>query len=226
LIVSMLDCSLLRFKNHEFFEVADLRPLIRPDDETCGYLRAPNDLDVDPSGRAFITVLNADRSATSPLIRVDPDGSARIVAADLAGPNGIVVKDDGSTLVVAETFAKRLTAFSIDHDGMLSDRRVFATVEGYPDGMCADAEGAIWVATAVDANELVRVREGGEVLNRVVVPDRMPIACCLGGPDRLTLLAVTVASLDMRDWIRLSDRDPSHRTGRCEVTTVEVPGIH
>jgi sugar lactone lactonase YvrE len=113
------------------------------------------------------------------LALVTPDGSARQVADGLAFPNGMVVTPDNSTLIVSESFAGRLTAFDIAADGSLSNRRVWADGVG-PDGICIDAEGAVW--TGSGANACVRVREGGEVLERVEL-DRTPFACMLGGPD-------------------------------------------
>jgi len=117
------------------------------------------------------------------LALVTPDGSARQVADGLAFPNGMVVTPDNSTLIVSESFAGRLTAFDIAADGSLSNRRVWADGVG-PDGICIDAEGAVW--TGSGANACVRVREGGEVLERVEL-DRTPFACMLGGPDGRTL---------------------------------------
>jgi sugar lactone lactonase YvrE len=117
------------------------------------------------------------------LALVTPDGSARQVADGLAFPNGMVVTPDNSTLIVSESFAGRLTAFDIAADGSLSNRRVWADGVG-PDGICIDAEGAVW--TGSGANACVRVREGGEALERVEL-DRTPFACMLGGPDGRTL---------------------------------------
>jgi sugar lactone lactonase YvrE len=117
---------------------------------------------------------------------VTPDGSARQVADDIAFANGMVVTPDNSTLIVAESFARRLTAFNIAADGRLSNRRVWADGIG-PDGICIDAEGAVW--TGSGGNACVRVREGGEVLERVEL-DRAPFACMLGGPEGRTLFAM------------------------------------
>jgi sugar lactone lactonase YvrE len=114
---------------------------------------------------------------------VDPDGTVRQVADGLEFPNGMVVTADNATLIVSESFAGRLTAFDIAADGGLSNRRVWADGIG-PDGICIDAEGAVW--TQSGGNSCIRVREGGEVLQRVEL-DRAPFACMLGGPDRRTL---------------------------------------
>jgi sugar lactone lactonase YvrE len=114
---------------------------------------------------------------------VMPDGSAREVADGIAFPNGMVVTPDNSTLIISESFAGTLTAFDIAADGGLSNRRVWA--EGFgPDGICIDAEGTVW--TGSGTNACVRVREGGEVLQRIEL-DLSPFACMLGGPDGRTL---------------------------------------
>ena len=114
---------------------------------------------------------------------ITPDGSVRQVADGIEFPNGMVITPDNSTLIISESFAGRLTAFDIAADGSLSNRRVWAEGLG-PDGICLDAEGAVW--TSSGANACVRVREGGEVLQQIEL-DRGPFACMLGGPDRRTL---------------------------------------
>ena len=126
-----------------------------------------------------------------------PDGSARRVAEGIAFPNGMVVTPDNSTLIIAESFAARLTAFDIADDGGLSKRRVWADGVG-PDGICIDAEGAIWTGVGRFGDNLVgRVREGGEVLERVRL-DMPCFACTLGGEDGKTLFMLAA------DW-RISD---------------------
>jgi sugar lactone lactonase YvrE len=128
---------------------------------------------------------------------VTPDGSARRVASGIAFPNGMVVTPDNSTLIISESFARRLTAFDIADDGGLSNRRVWADHVG-PDGICMDATGAIWTNVSEFGENLVgRVREGGEVLERVRL-DRPCFACMLGGEDRETLFMLAA------DW-RMSD---------------------
>ena len=125
---------------------------------------------------------------------VAPDGSARQVADGLAFPNGMLVLPDGLTLVVAESYAKRLTAFEIAADGSLSNRRLWADLgDGVPDGICADDENAIWYAD-VPNKRCVRVREGGEVLQTVEL-DRGCFACALGGSNGTTLFIVA-----SREW--------------------------
>src|SRR5439155_6918459 len=118
-----------------------------------------------------------------------PDGSARQVADGLAFPNGMVVTPD-STLIVAESYAKRLTAFDIEADGSLTNRRVWAALgDGVPDGICFDAERAVRYAD-VPNKRCVRVREGGEVLQTIEL-DRGCFACALGGADGQTLFMTT-----------------------------------
>ncbi|PXY27288.1 SMP-30/gluconolactonase/LRE family protein [Prauserella muralis] len=148
---------------------------------------------------------------------VNPDGTARQVAADIAFPNGMVVTPDGSTLVVAESFAGRLTAFDIADDGSLSGRRVWAEVGG--DGLCLDAEGAIWCADMTDGGAVCRrVRDGGEVLEQFEL-DAPCFACMLGGDDGRTLF------LMLADWQGVEGMDTlfSSRTGRVVTTRVSVP---
>ena len=120
------------------------------------------------------------------LVLVTPDGSARQVADGCDFANGMVVTPDDSTLILAESYGHRLTAFDIEEDGRLSNRRVWAELGGgYPDGICMDAENAVWYAD-VPARRCVRVRAGGEVL-RTIELDRGCFACMLGGVDRRTL---------------------------------------
>jgi sugar lactone lactonase YvrE len=133
---------------------------------------------------------------------VTPDGRARQVAEGIAFPNGMVVTPDNSTLIVAESFARRLTAFDIAEDGSLSNRRAWAEDVG-PDGICRDAEGAIW--TGSGANGLVRVAEGGEILHRIEL-DRAPFACMLGGDEGRTLFIMA------QDW-RMGE-DPAANIAR------------
>jgi len=158
-----------------------------------------NDIVIDGRGNAYVNNVNFDFAAGPPagdrapgfVILVPADGSgARVVADDLAFPNGMAVTPDNGTLVVAESCRNQLTAYSIADDGTLGDRRIFAHLgEDNPDGICLDADGAAWYAD-VPHQHCVRVREGGEVLDRVPL-DRGGFACMLGGPARTTLYAVT-----------------------------------
>jgi sugar lactone lactonase YvrE len=150
---------------------------------------------------------------------VSSSGSVEQVVDGLAFPNGMAVTPDNATLLVAESFASRLTAFDIDASGRLSNRRVWADVDGFPDGICLDAEGAVWFAD-VPNQRCVRVREGGEVLSTVTV-DRGCFACLLGGPDRRTLFLLT-AQWSGPDGV---DEQLARRTGQIAVMQVDVPGV-
>jgi len=165
-----------------------------------------NDIVVDGRGNAYVGNIGFDfpegEFAPGILALVAPDGSARQVADGLAFPNGIVVTPENSTLIVAESYGNRLTAFDIAADGGLSNRRVWADLgdgvpDGIPDGICLDAEGAVWYAD-VPNERCVRVGEGGEMLQTVEV-DRGCFACMLGGEDGRTLFMVAA---DMRSEAR------------------------
>ena len=149
-----------------------------------------NDIVVDDRGNAYVNSIGFDfpggEFAPGLVVLVTPDGSARRVAGDLAFPNGMAITPDGTTLIVAESYANRLTAFAIAGDGGLGDRRVWAQTPGdHPDGICVDAEGAVWYAD-VGNRRCVRVREGGQVLATAVL-DRGAFACVLSrdGDPRL-----------------------------------------
>lgn len=147
-----------------------------------------NDIVVDGRGNAYVNNGNFDFAAGPPageqapgfVALVRPGGSATMVADDLAFPNGMAVTPDNTALVVAESYRNRLTAFSIDADGSLRERRIWADLrDGVPDGICIDVEGAVWYAD-VPNQRCVRVREGGDVLATVQL-DRGGFACMLGG---------------------------------------------
>jgi sugar lactone lactonase YvrE len=156
--------------------------------------RALNEIVVDGHGRAYVAGAGSDLMAGEDpapgiVAVVMPDRSARRVAGDIAFPNGMAVSPDGATLVVADSYARRLTGFDVEPGGDLSDGRVWADLgDGVPDGICVDAEGAVWYAD-VPNRRCVRVREGGEVLDAVQV-DRGCFACMLGGPDGATLFVL------------------------------------
>jgi sugar lactone lactonase YvrE len=138
-----------------------------------------NELVVDATGNAYVN------GGPGLVVCVAPDGTSRKVADGLSWPNGMAVINDGRTLVVADSHAQQLVAFDVQDDSTLAGRRVWADLEQAPDGICADADGAIWVAT-VPGKSCVRVREGGEILN-VVSTDRGCFACMLGGEHGRTL---------------------------------------
>ncbi|WP_198653504.1 SMP-30/gluconolactonase/LRE family protein [Actinocorallia populi] len=155
-----------------------------------------NDMVVTASGRAYVTQLGFDLwkgedPAPSPIIIVEPGGEARIAAGTehLMGANGIAVSEDGSTLVTAEAFADKVSAFDIGADGELTGYRLFAQLDELPDGLCLDAEGAAWVAFPI-SGRVTRFADGGEVLAQVSIPQAeagSTTACGLGGEDRRTL---------------------------------------
>jgi sugar lactone lactonase YvrE len=150
-----------------------------------------NELVVDGRGNAYVKGPGFDMMAGAEfapggIALVTPDGSARLVADGIAFPNGMLITPDNSTLIVADSYGKRLTAFNIAPDGSLANRRVWADLgDGVPDGICLDAENAVWYGD-VPNKRCVRVREGGEVLQTVEL-DRGCFACALGGVDRSTL---------------------------------------
>jgi sugar lactone lactonase YvrE len=213
LVVSMRDRRLLRLDRDGLTEVADLSSVAT---SRC------NDMVVDAKGRAYVGNFGFDlhkgeKPGPANLVMVHPDGSLEIVAKDLRFPNGVVITPDGKTLIVGETFGGRLTAFRIAEDGTLSDRRVWAELEGDgPDGICLDAEGAIWVASPVGKGGVLRILEGGEVTDRIDI-EHEAFACMLGGLDRKTLFICTSP-----------DSDPAKtgdRLGRIETIEVDVPGV-
>ncbi len=197
LVISMLDRRLLHLDGGRLVEVVDLTPL------------APwhcNDMVVDAAGRAYVGNFGFDDSAdgkmqVTNLICVDTDGSTRIAASDLLFPNGMVITPEGRQMLVAETFAARISAFDIGQDGGLANRRTWASFGArveetvaaaigsqapLPDGMAMDAEGALWIGDAAGTGAL-RVREGGEILDFVPTGDLAVYAVALGGRDRRTL---------------------------------------
>jgi sugar lactone lactonase YvrE len=150
------------------------------------------------------------------LVLVTPEGDARVVARELRFPNGMVVTPDGGTLVVGESYGACLTAFDIQEDGSLENRREWAKLEkAVPDGICLDAEGAIWVASPL-GNEALRVREGGDVTHRIRC-SRNAIACMLGGPEGRQLFVCTSTTTEPKAC-------KAERPARIEVAEVEVPG--
>jgi sugar lactone lactonase YvrE len=211
LVVSMRDRKLMRLDRDGLKMVADLSKLAPFD---C------NDMVVDARGRAYVGNFGFDlhgneapRATT--LVMVSADGVARIVAEDLMFPNGMVITPGGKTLIVGETFAARLTAFDIGADGSLANRRIWAELGGSPpDGICLDADNAIWVACPTKS-EVIRVKQGGEVTERIKV-DTDAFACMLGGPDGRTLFVATAPNSN-------PEQCRAGRNGRIEIAQVEVP---
>jgi len=214
LVVSMNDQRLLRLDAGGLKEAADLSKMATGN---C------NDMVVDVRGRAyigdwgFVGALPKGQRPPAHLILVAPDGKARIVANNVLFPNGAVITPDNKILIVAESFASRLASFDIEDDGSLTNYGVWAdlgTGVG-PDGICLDAEGAVWV-TNTRVNNVIRVRKGGEVADTITVSSRA-YACILGGPDRKSLYLTTA---DPGLFADLKDK----RSGRIEVIQVDVPG--
>jgi sugar lactone lactonase YvrE len=177
-----------------------------------------NEIVVDGRGNAYVNgggfdLMAGEAFAPGIIALVTPDGSARKVPDDIAFPNGMIVTPDNSTLIIAESYASRLTAFDIAADGGLSGRRVWADLPGdHPDGICLDAEGAIWSAD-VGNKHCVRVSEGGEILQMINL-DRGCFACMLGGAHRTTLFLIT------REW---DHTDFSKGMGTGQVLSVAAP---
>jgi sugar lactone lactonase YvrE len=228
LVVSMKDRRVLRATSDGTVAVhADVSAL------TAGHL---NDMIVDRRGFAYagnfgFDLMGGGAPASTGLVRVDPDGTASVAAEDLWFPNGMVITDEGM-LIVAETFAARFTAFTIQADGTLTDRHVWAQVQPSPepgdtetmlgavtfapDGCALDADGHVWAANAL-GGVLCRVAPGGQIVEEVSVPEGLGVfACGLGGEDGRTLIAC--AAPDFYEEARAAAREAVLFT-----TTVDVP---
>ena len=168
-----------------------------------------NEIVVDGRGNAYI-------NGGPGIALLTPDGAVRQVADSNAFPNGMAVMPDNSTLIIAESHGKRLTAFDIAADGSLANRRVWADLGiGVPDGICIDAHKAVWYAD-VPNKRCVRVREGGEVLQTINL-DRGCFACMLGGADKKTLFIVAT------EWRGMENIPEVVRARTGQVLTVEAP---
>jgi sugar lactone lactonase YvrE len=224
LAVSLDDSKLWRFSGGELKEVADLSSLAFH----------TNDMAVDRQGRAYVTQFGYDLfggAAPMPcgLVVVQPDGTAVVSGEGLIFPNGVAISADGGTLVVAESFGYRLSAFDLrSADGLLGRKRIFADF-GDPnvdvvDGICMDAAGGVWVGCPF-AGEFRRVVEGGRVTDRIVpeVGGRYCVACALGGEDLRTLYLL-VADTDVERLGKGWDSTASVQAVRVEVPGFPVPG--
>lgn len=213
LVVSMIDHHVLKITPKGVETAADLSSFVT---------NPINDMVVDRAGRAYagnfgFDLIKGEAPRPTVLLCVDPNGNVRVAADDLHFPNGMVITPDGKTLIVAETYGARLTAFDIQPDGALANRRVFAAVEGMrPDGICLDAEGAVWAAWA-GGHKIVRVRKGGEIADTIALPERHAYACMLGGAGRRELYICTA-----RDHVPKIAKE--QRAGKIEVVRVDVPG--
>jgi sugar lactone lactonase YvrE len=202
---------------------------LQPDGELATYAdlsrvsnRPPgNEIVVDRHGNAYVNgggfdLMSGEEFAPGMVALVTPDGSARPVAGDLAFPNGMAIMADDATLIVAESYGRRLTGFEIGPDGTFGARRVWADLgDGVPDGICIDAEGAVWYADVTN-QRCVRVREGGGV-SQTVQLDRGAFACMLGGPEGKTLFIVA------REWRGTEIGPDEERTGQILMLEVDVP---
>jgi sugar lactone lactonase YvrE len=219
LLVSMRQRKLRRLEADGLVDHADISELTA---HLC------NDMVVDDQGRAWVGNFGFDLDAelkargvevfndhpTANLVRVDADGSVHLAAEGMHFPNGSVITADGSTLILAETMASCLTAFTIGDDSELSDRRLWATLEGVaPDGICLNENNQVWVANAIGP-EVLLIAEGGEVIDRVETSQPC-YACMLGGEDGKTLFALTAASSD-------AEQASATRTGKIETCRVDA----
>jgi len=180
---------------------------------------------VDAQGRLYVGDIGynfldpaARPVATGVIVLVGPEGRASVVADKLFFPNGMVITPDGRTLIVGETLGHRLTAYDIQENGSLSNRRVWAQLPSSvgPDGICLDVQGAVWCATPECTDSVVRVREGGEITDRIKV-DTHAYAVMLGGPERRHLFICASGSHDPAEIQR-------HPSASFQVVEVEVPG--
>lgn len=185
-IISQADQKLMRWNGKELSVLADMAG------HATGYL---NDLAIDAAERIYCgdfgyDVVAGETARPTALYRVDPDQTISRVADAVEFPNGSVIINEGRTLIVAETWVGRVTAFDLSPEGVLSNRRVFAdTAPRQPDGLCADAEGAIWVGF-YNTGEFLRILDGGTITHRVKF-DGHAISCTLGGHDGKTLFMTT-----------------------------------
>ena len=205
LVVSTRTRRILHYDGDDVTGFADLSHLAQAD---------LGDMVIDRHGRAYV---GSAARADGVVIRVDRDGSARVVATDLDFPNGMVITPDGGTLIIAESVGRRLTAFTIDDDGALSGRRVFADdLAAPPDGITLDAAGAVWASMTLGGS-FDRIEEGGTITERIDMDGRTAIACTLGGPERRTLFLLS--STDA-----YPERLAGTRLSRLDAVTVDVPG--
>ena len=212
LVISTLERRLLHYAGRAVDEGLDLATLVPHNG---------NDLVVDAKGRAYYGSVGAamDRpgelAGAGSVVLVDDAGQARAVAGGLSFPNGMVLTPDGTSLIVAESIGRCLTRFTVAADGSLSERVVFAALDTIPDGICLDAEGAVWVACPT-TTEVLRVREGGEVVERYDT-GRTVLDVELGGDDGCTLFVGTAPDISH------TRAGEGPHTGKIERTRVTVP---
>ena len=205
LITSTENRQVLRYDGETVATLADLADTVPAN---------LGDMVIDHAGRAYV---GSQAFEGGVIVRVDPDETSTIVAQDLDFPNGMVITPDRKTLIVAESIGRRLTAFTIDPDGSLSDRRVFAEgLDGPPDGIALDAAGGIWASMTL-ANQFERIVERGAVTDRIDMGDRTAIACTLGGPERRTLFLLSSTDAYPQRLI-------GTKLSRLDAMTVDIPG--
>jgi sugar lactone lactonase YvrE len=203
LIVSGQDGKLFTFESDELIEYADIYKGL---EGTIGV----NDMVVNANGNAYVGCYGYDitkyRGGPAPgwIALVTPDKRIEKVGEDIMCPNGMVISPSGNTLIAADTIARLLIAWTIEGNGSLSGRRIFAQLEDGPDGISIDAEGAIWAALP-HLKQVVRVLDGGEITHQVMMAHK-PLACMLGGSERKTLFIVTVSADDINDPQALKEK--------------------
>ena len=214
LVVSMTDRKLMKLVDGQLELYADLSNVATGE---------VNDILVDDAGRTYAGNFGYDlfggaEAKTANIAMVAPDGTISAVADDLVFPNGMVLIDNGRTLVVSETFANRLTAYDVGPDGKLANRRVYFDFgERTPDGLCVDREDGIWAASFV-TGEFLRVTRDGVISDRVMCNDKRAVACALGGVDGRTLFCSTFGG-HLEDMVALKP------AGAIETVRVEVSGV-
>jgi sugar lactone lactonase YvrE len=182
-----------------------------------------NDMVVDQFGHIYMSNLGYDyekgeERVTTNIVRVDADGSSQAATPGVLCPNGMAITADGKTLIVGQSASAEVLGFDLAKDGTVSNRQVYAELpEGrIADGICVDAEGAVWVASPI-TKEFVRIKKGGEVTDIISTGERHAIACMLGGEDRKTLFCMTSAGIHL-------SASPEVLEGAIEIATVDVPG--
>ena len=212
LVVYMTQRRIMRLSGNELRPYADVSQHAR---FHC------NDMVVDAVGRVYagnfgFDLHGGEATRSTEILLVDSDGTIEPFATDVVFPNGSVITPDGRQLLVAETFAHRISAFDLNRDGRLESRRVWAELgEATPDGICLDQEGALWVASP-GTGELIRVKQGGAILERCTTRGT-PYACMLGGHGRRTLYVCSAETDDPGQAVR-------RESGRIEQVGVAVPG--
>jgi sugar lactone lactonase YvrE len=181
-----------------------------------------NDMVVDANGRAWVSNFGYDWEKEPPrptnLVCVDPGGNSWIAADNLVFPNGMAIDATGERLIVGQSGSPEIIEFQIRAKGVLDKRKVFGTLPGkaVSDGLCMDAEGALWIASP-STSEFLRMQPGGTITHRIATGERHAIACVLGGRDRRTLYAITAGTLNLRAARQQKD-------SRIGWVTVDVPG--